>query len=266
MNTISFMSANFVARQVGYHMTEGWMQGQNATEEFFKPVETFAARFETYVADARAMGFEAFDLWLGILHPAWATDTHIRAANTILTRYRMPVTSLAGGFGDTREEFEAMCRFARAMHTRILAGRTSLLDSDRGFVVDRLTQYGLRLGIENHPEKTPGELLAQIGDGGGGCIGAAVDTGWFGTQDYNAADAIAALQDHLVYIHLKDVLAPGGHETCRFGKGCVPVRACVEVLKKINYAGGICVEHEPELYDPTDDCRASLILLKEWLS
>ena len=28
MNTISFMTANYVARQIGYNMTEGWMQGK----------------------------------------------------------------------------------------------------------------------------------------------------------------------------------------------------------------------------------------------
>ena len=34
MNMISFMTANYVARQIGYNMTEGWMQGDNATVFF----------------------------------------------------------------------------------------------------------------------------------------------------------------------------------------------------------------------------------------
>ena len=32
-NHISFISANFVARQLNYHMTEGWMQGDKATNQ-----------------------------------------------------------------------------------------------------------------------------------------------------------------------------------------------------------------------------------------
>ena len=57
-------------------------------------------------------------------------------------------------------------------------------------MVGKLKEYGLKLGIENHPEKNPGELLAKIGDGGEGTIGAAVDTGWFGTHSYDAAKAL----------------------------------------------------------------------------
>ena len=39
----------------------------------------------------------------------------------------------------------------------------------------------------------------------------------------------------------------------------------VEALKRIGYQGGMCVEHEPELFDPTDDCKANLAMLKEWI-
>jgi sugar phosphate isomerase/epimerase len=67
-------------------------------------------------------------------------------------------------------------------------------------------------------------------------------------------------------IPLKDVRAPGRHETCRYGQGIVPVRACVEVLHKLGYQGAISVEHEPEHFDPTDDCKAKLAMLREWLS
>ena len=42
MNTISFMSANYVARQVNYQMTEGWMQGDAAPNAYFRPLDTFA--------------------------------------------------------------------------------------------------------------------------------------------------------------------------------------------------------------------------------
>jgi hypothetical protein len=121
------------------------------------------------------------------------------------------------------------------------------------------------IGIENHPEKTPHELLGKVGDSADGAIGVAVDIGWFGTQAYDAARALEDLSAYLMHVHLKDVLKPDEHETCRYGQGVVPIRECVEMLKRIRYTGSISVEHEPDLYGPTEDCKASLQMLREWL-
>lgn len=266
MNTISFMSANFVARQLGYHMTGGWGQGDTATNEYFRPLETFDQRFEAILPDVRAMGFAAIDLWLAHLNSAWATGEHVAIARDLLRKHDLPVVSLAGWFGSTPEEFEATCKLAVALDTKILGGSTSMLAKDRAFVVAMLEQYDLKLGLENHPEKTPDEMLAKIGDGGNGRIGTTVDTGWYGTQSYDAAEAIRRLAPHLIHVHLKDVLAPGAHETCRYGTGIVPIEACVRTLQQIGYGGAISVEHEPETFDPTEDCKAELQMLHGWLA
>ena len=99
---ISFMSANYVARQLNYHMTEGWAQGDKATNDYFSPVQTFGARFEKILLDVRAMGFEMIDIWLAHLHWRWVTDEHVVVAQELLTRHRLKVASLAGGFGETQ--------------------------------------------------------------------------------------------------------------------------------------------------------------------
>lgn len=78
--------------------------------------------------------------------------------------------------------------------------------------------------------------------------------------------AVSELSDVLVHVHLKDVRAVGAHETCRYGEGVVPLEACVRELKRLGYTGGLSVEHEPESFDPSDDLRASLDLLKGWLA
>ncbi len=265
MITISFMSANYVARQVGYAM-HGWGHGDKATNAYMSPLETFGERFEEILCDIRSMGFGAMDLWTSHLNYSWATDEHIAIARGLLQKHRLAVTSLGGWFGSTPEEFEACCRLAVAVDTKILGGSTSALDKDRDFVIRTLNRYNLKLGIENHPEKTPQELLAKIGDAGNGTIGATLDTGWFGTQGYDAAEAIDQLRDHLFLLHLKDVLAPGEHECCRFGQGCVPVERCVRTLKRIGYVGVISIEHEPEKFDPTEDCKADLAMLRGWLN
>ena len=55
MNTISFMSANYVARQLNYHMTRGWGQGETATNNYFMPLETFPQRFEDLLVLVREL-------------------------------------------------------------------------------------------------------------------------------------------------------------------------------------------------------------------
>jgi sugar phosphate isomerase/epimerase len=259
------MSANYVARQLDYNMTRGWGQGDKATNEYFQPLATFSQRFAEILQDIRAMGFSAIDLWLAHLNPAWATEEHKAMAGDLLAKYELPVVSLAGWFGATAEEFEESCRLAVRLNRPVLGGSTSMLEKDRPFVIETLKKYGLKLGLENHPEKDPEEMLAKIGDGGAGTLGTTVDTGWYGTQGYDAAQAIEKLGEYVFHVHLKDVLAPGAHDTCRYGRGCVPIQACVDTLKRMGYQGAISVEHEPETFDPTEDCIANLAMLNAWL-
>lgn len=263
---ISFMGANYVARQLDYRMTGGWGQGEKAASEHFRPLETFEERFAEVLHDVRRLGFSAIDIWTGHISPAWASDDHLNVARELLAEHALSVPSLAGWFGSSAEEFEAACKVAAALDVPVLGGSTSMLVKDRQLVVERLKHYGLSLGLENHPEKTPGELLAKIGDDASGTIGATVDTGWFGSQGYDAALALEELGERLLHVHLKDVLAPGEHQTCRFGAGVVPVEKCVRVLQRLGYRGAISVEHEPESFDPSEDSRASRELLEGWLA
>lgn len=264
-NTLSFMSANFVARQLGYQLTGGWMQGDQAANDFFRPLETFPERFGALLDEISALGFEALDVWSAHLNWNWATAEHLAVAQASLARRKLQVASLAGNFGSTRPEFEAACRMAVALGASCLGGDTDLLGSDHAFVVTTLQKHGLKFGIENHPEKTARALLAKIGDSGEGTIGAALDTGCFATLGYNAARAVTELADCLVHVHLRDVIAPGSHDSCRYGQGCVPLEACVRRLHQIGYTGPISIEHNPECFDPTEDCRASLAMLRAWL-
>jgi sugar phosphate isomerase/epimerase len=45
----------------------------------------------------------------------------------------------------------------------------------------------------------------------------------------------------------------------------VPLEACVRALERIGYSGSYSVEHEPETFDPSEDCRANLAMLHNWL-
>jgi L-ribulose-5-phosphate 3-epimerase len=264
MNPISCMSANYVGRQVGYQMTD-WMHGQNAAMAFFQPEETYPERFAALLDEIAALGFDHLDLWLPHLHPEWATAGQIAAARELLEQRGLRVVSLAGGFGSTPAEFERCCRLAQEIGTSVLGGMTSLVRDDRAALLDLLERYDTNLAIENHPEKTPAEVLAQIGTDSGGRIGTCVDTGIWANQGYDPLRAIQELRPHILHVHLKDVL-PAQHESCRFGRGVVPLEACVRDLVAGGYRGAFSIEHEPKNYDPSEDARASAEMARAWLA
>ena len=265
-NVVSLMSANYVARELGYHMTGGWAEGDLATNEVFRPVETFPERFGALLDEMKALDVSAIDLWTAHLNPAWATPDHVIAAQEEQLRTGLSVSSLAGGFGDTPEAFERSCALAVALGARVLGGSSGLLASDRAALLGIARDYDVVFGFENHPEeKTAEDVRAKLGEPGAN-LGVTLDTGWFGTHGTDPVAAVRDLADALVHVHLKDVRAVGTHETCRYGEGVVPIEACVHELKRVGYAGGISVEHEPEFFDPTEDCRVNLALLKGWLA
>ncbi len=263
-NTLSFMTANFVARAVRYNMTD-WGHGDNATNEYFRPLETYSERFGAMLGEIEALGFRAVDVWLSHLNYSWASDEHIWLAREALQKRGMTVTSIGGWLGSTPQEFERSCQIAKALDTTVLGSTTSMMRKDRDFVLRTLKRHGLRLGLENHPdEKSPDDILRQIGSDTD-VLGACVDTGWWGTQGVDAADAIEQLRDHLFHIHLKDVRAVGAHDTCRFGEGIVPIERCVRTLQRLGYTDAISIEHEPEHFDPSEDVKAGLEMVKRWL-
>lgn len=263
-NTISFITANFVGREVGYQM-RGWGHGDRAVNDYFQPEESYHDRLAALLDEIVALGFGAVELWQAHLNQSWATDGQIATARALLDDYGLQVTGYAGWGGASRPAFERTCQIAAAIGAPLITGSTSLLEDDRAAAVDVLQQFGVKLALENHPEKTPAEMLAKVGDGGDGVIGVCVDTGWWGTQGYDAATALRELRDHLFHVHLKDATAGPEHVTVPYGEGVVPLRACVAALRDIGYTGAISVEHEPEHDDPTEAVGAALRLLQGWM-
>jgi len=260
MNTISLNCSSLVGQQAGYQ--KNWPQSVAAVNEYYKPLETFATRFEKMLQGIQALGFSAVDIWTaGQLNWAWTTPEHIIIADQLLKKYAFTVTSLGGEFGATRAEFENACQLALGINTSLLSGTLPLLFTDRDYVIEKLRAYDLRLAIENHPERNPAEMLEKIGDGTDGRVGTSIDTGWYATQGYDAAQAIFDLKDHLLHIHLKDVLA-GEHVNCGYGKGIVPIDRCLQSLKDIGYQHDISVENHTVDHDPTDELRIGL----EWVN
>jgi L-ribulose-5-phosphate 3-epimerase len=257
-NVISFMSANYVAREVGYAM-HGWGHGDRATNDAFRPVETYGERLDALLQDVQELGFGAVDIWGGHLNPEWATDEHVSIATGLLARRGLGVATYQVYTG--ADHLERACELAAALGTRVLSGFVPVGDARLRGLLER---HDLRFGLENHPEPTPQAMLEQVGHLDR--VGVCVDTGWFGTQGYDAPRAIEELGERVVHVHLKDVLAKGEPlDTCRWGEGIVDIEGCVRALRRIGYTGAISVEHEPETFDPSDDVRAMREQLEAWL-
>jgi sugar phosphate isomerase/epimerase len=260
MPTIAFTTANYVARQTGWAM-HGWAHGDAATQDYFAPLETYAERLEEILARISALGFGALDLWGAHLGTGWATEEHAAIARETLARHELSLAGYATWV--TPDNIARACELARAIGTDVIAAGFS---GDPEALAPSLDAHGVRLAVENHPEKTPDEVLAKI-ERGGGAFGTTVDTGWWGTQGYDAAQAIRDLREHLVHVHLKDVRAVGEpHDTCVWGEGVVDIEACVRALQEIGYEGYLTIEHEPEDHDPSDEIVELARRLEAWLA
>jgi sugar phosphate isomerase/epimerase len=263
--SLSFMSANYVAKELGYGTANQWGPFDDATNAAFEPLGSFGARFDALLTSITDIGFDAIDLWFAHLNWRWATPDHVASAREILGRHGVSVASLAGSIGATTADVAAACRLANALDVDLIAGVGEVVHRDRDGTVAVLREHGVRFGLENHPEKTPQDVLAAIGDADD-VLGAAVDTGWWATQSYDPVRAIAELSERLVHVHLKDVEAPGTHISCMHGDGCANIAGCVDELLAIGYAGPVSIEHEPYDRDPTDECARMLALIQEHLS
>ena len=250
--TLSFMGANYVGRELGYGAADEWGPYDVATNAAFEPLESYGERIDEVFASISAAGFGALDLWLAHLNWRWATPEHVRIARDSLHRHGLRVVSLAGNLGATAAELESACRLANALDVDLLGGMGDVLRNDLPGAVSVLRETGVRVGYENHPEKSPQEVLELIGDADD-VLGAAVDTGWWATQGYDPVQALRDLGGRLFHVHLKDVEEPGTHISCMHGTGCARIDACVDELVASGYQGALTVEHEPFDRDPTEE-------------
>ena len=262
---LSFMSANYVARELGYGAADEWGPFDEATNAAFESLETFAGRFDELLGTIAGSGFDEISLWFAHLNWRWATPDHVALAREALARHDLRVVSLAGGVGSTTDDLAAACRLANDLDVDLIAGMGEVVRRDRDGAAAVLREHGVRFGLENHPEKTPQEVLDAIGDDTD-VLGAAVDTGWWATQSYDPVSAIDELSGRLFHVHLKDVEAPGAHVTCMHGEGCANVAGCVEKLLAIGYSGPVSIEHEPYDRDPTAECVRMLARIREQLA
>lgn len=270
----SFITANFVARQNNYRIA-GWMEGDNAANAWFAPLETYHERFELLLLEVKALGFSSIDLWAAHLHFRWATLQHVETAKALLGKHGLVVRSYAAWVPGNASDLHGACRLCAALDIPIIAGHIELVAKERSAAVAILREHGVVYAIENHQEKSIAELRARLGEGDEDVIGVALDTGWCATRGWDVLAGLRELFPRIFSVHLKDVKAPRsektglefidlGHETCRLGDGVVPVRAVVRELRERGFRGPMGIEHEPEEFDPSNEIREGRERAEQW--
>lgn len=263
---VSFITADYVAREVNYALRPfSWGPAANATVGAFHGPR-FAEKFDELCRLVREAGFSNIDLWVAHLDPFVATTSMVDEAVAILKRHRLTVVAYTGGLGRpnlSRAEGEKVYQVAKAIGAPCLGVGLNPTNSRLAYELGR--EYGIKYAIENHPEKTPQELLDRIGDYGG-VIGVTQDTGFWGQFGYDAIKATHELKDHLLHVHLKQVhQTPDGWHSCAYDQGVVDIAGVVGALKDIGYSGAVSVEHEPAHEDPMPAVVHSAKLLRDWL-
>jgi len=271
----SFVTANFVARPLGYRMENGWAQGDRASNDWFAPEKTFESRFDDMLREIVTLGFRDIDLWCAHLHWTWATPHQIDAARALLEKHQLTARTYPAWVMGGAQQLIAACKLCNALGIPSFAGHCDLFTKDRAAAVKILREHRVSYAIENHPEASSTEIFARLGKGDEDVAGVALDTGWCATRRWDPVAATRDFRGRIFAVHLKDVRPPRsqktglefvdiGHETCRLGDGIAKIREVIAELKAQHFSGSIGIEHEPELFDPREDICESRIRVEAW--
>ncbi|MEK0315670.1 sugar phosphate isomerase/epimerase family protein [Cohnella sp. 56] len=264
----AFMTANYVAKEVGYKDVTDWFKDWGrCTEATFRSFQgsQFEHKFESLISGIKDNGFDAIELWVGHLNPTTATDDMVRQACDLLDKYELSVVSYTASFmapNMTVQEGARKFEIARALGAPLLASSFNVSNAE--LIVELAQRYGIFFGLENHTERNAEEIIEKIAPYSP-WIGATLDTGWFGTNGCDVRAAVRELAPYLKHVHLKDVLAAGAHDSCGLGEGVVDIAGTLRELHAIGYQGALTLEHEPYDHDPMPAVARSLQLVKrQW--
>ena len=234
---IAFNTANLVAHYSGYRfkLAEWGKQHQLAAER------TGVAEWTDICQKIRACGYDAIEVWSALVERCEADATLADAFVEVMRDHQLTPVALAGTLND---KTATLCR---RLGIPLVAG--GYWGSDKATAARVMRETGILFNYENHPEPSVEAIRQQIDYGANG-FAIAIDTGWLGTQRVDAPAAVRELGRLIRHVHVKDVKAPGGHETVRLGTGCVDIPGVLRELKAIGYTGVLSWEDEPEDRNP----------------
>ncbi len=249
---IAFNTANLVGRVTGYRFRlDEWGKQADATASSMNDSEWAAI-----CSDIASAGFHAAEVWVAHCDPRFTTEAAARKRRSIMDDHGLAPSGLAGALTP------ANARICQWMG--IPAANGGFWGTTLAEVRRVMKETGIRCNYENHPEKSVAELRAAI-EGGSEMLGLCVDTGWLGTHGVDAARAVRELGPLVRNVHVKDVRAPGAHETCPLGEGCVGISGLIRALHGSGYQGWLSWEDEPEDRNPLDIAADMRRFLEEQL-
>lgn len=247
---IAFNTANLVARVTSYRF-----ELKNWGEQHLKTVAaTDQKEWRAICQEIAAAGYKAVEVWQAHADPKAMSKERALDRKKIMEDHGLRPIGYAGGLS---RETAQICLWLGI--PAINGGIGSVSPADATALC---RAYGIRCNHENHPEKSAAEILASI-DGGNEWLGICIDTGWLGTQNVSAPDAIRACRAVLRHLHVKDVKASGGHETCPLGAGIVDFPGVIRALKDIGYTGCYSWEDEPEDRNPMLTAASNRLWLEQ---
>lgn len=248
MSVIAFNTANLVARVTGYKFELKHWGEQHAQTV----AQTDEKEWAAICQEIANCGYRAVEVWAAHADPSVMDEAKATLWRRILEDYGLTPIGYAGGLS------EGTARICQWMG--IPAANGGLWGTDLETVQRLCDENNLFFNYENHPEKSVAEILEKIG-GGSERIGVCIDSGWLGTQGVDAVDAVTQLGTLVRHVHVKDVKATGGHETCPLGEGVVNLVGMLDALKAQGYSGAWSWEDEPEDRNPFDIAISS----KDWI-
>jgi sugar phosphate isomerase/epimerase len=124
-------------------------------------------------------------------------------------------------------------------------------------------EVGVRIAIELEPSfliEFPEELLTAVREAGSPWVGALLDVGHVVAVGSDILSAIRLLAPHLFYVHLEDLPGRKHYHTIP-GRGTLNLRAIIETLRAVGYAGYLNVELYTYAHDPDGAARESMAYL-----
>ena len=251
---IAFNTANLVARETGYrfHLTD-W-----GKQEALTIARTDETAWRDICREISQAGYTAVEIWKAHADASVMDPAKGRLWRKILSDNNLLPIGYAGAYS---AEAVRVCEWLDI--TAINGGLWGATKLDE---IEKLARAsGVRYNYENHMETSATRIIEQI-HGGSDVIGVALDTGWLGTQGVNALEALDELGPLVRHVHVKDVRAAGGHETCQLGTGVVGIAELITALKRRGYPGWYSWEDEPEDRNPMDIARTTRIWIERELA